>query len=83
MEDFLRILLQSLVTTAWVVMLGRVLMSWIDPGFERPIGQFLYSLTEPFLAPIRKVLPQSGQFDFSPLVLLLGLGLLMRVTWVL
>jgi YggT family protein len=80
-EDFIRILFQSLVTTAWVVMLGRVLMSWIDPGFEKPIGQFLYSLTEPFLAPIRNVLPQSGNFDFSPLVLLIGLGLLMRMSW--
>jgi len=80
MEDFIGILLQSLVTTAWVVMLGRVLMSWIDPRFEKPLGQFLYSLTEPFLAPIRKVLPQTGQFDFSPLVLLVGLGLLMRMT---
>ena len=80
MADFIGILLQSLVTTAWVVMLGRVLMSWIDPRFEKPLGQFLYSLTEPFLAPIRKVLPQTGQFDFSPLVLLVGLGLLMRMT---
>ena len=35
MEDFLRILLQSLVTTAWIVVLGRVLMSWIDPQFEK------------------------------------------------
>ena len=79
MEDFLRILLQSLVTTAWLVVLGRVLMSWIDPRFEKPLGQFLFSLTEPFLAPIRKVLPGGGAFDFSPLVLLIGLGLLMRM----
>ena len=81
MQDFMGFLLQSLVTTAWIVMLGRVLMSWIDPRFEKPLGQFLYSLTEPFLAPIRKVLPQSGTFDFSPLVLLIGLGLLMRMSW--
>ena len=81
MEDFLTILLQSLVTTAWVVVLGRVLMSWVDPRFEKPLGQFLYSLTEPFLAPIRNILPQAGMFDFSPLVLLIGLGLLMRITW--
>jgi len=80
-QDFLTILLQSLVTTAWVVMLGRVLMSWIDPQFQKPLGQFLFSLTEPFLAPIRKVMPQAGMFDFSPLVLLIGLGLLMRMTW--
>jgi YggT family protein len=80
-DDFLRLLLQSLVTAAWLVVLGRVLMSWIDPRYERPLGQFLYSLTEPFLAPLRRVLPQAGAFDLSPLVLLLGLGLLMRVTW--
>ena len=79
--SFLAILLQSLVTTAWIIVLGRVLMSWIDPQFQRPISQFLYSLTEPFLAPIRNILPQSGTFDFSPLVLLIGLGLLMRMTW--
>jgi YggT family protein len=83
MEDFLRILMQALVTAAWVMVLGRVLLSWIDPGFERPLGQFVYSLTEPFLAPIRKVLPQSGSLDWSPLVLLLLLGLLMRMTWML
>lgn len=83
MEDFLRILMQTLVTAAWVVVLGRVIVSWIDPGFERPLGQFVHSLTEPFLAPIRKVLPQSGSLDWSPLVLLLLLGLLMRMTWML
>ena len=83
MEDFLQFLLQSLATNAWLVVLGRVLMSWVDPQFQKPIGQFLYSLTEPFLAPIRNILPQAGMFDFSPLVLLIGLGLLMRVTWAL
>jgi len=76
---FVVLILQSLVVTAWLVVLGRVLMSWIDPRFEKPLGQFLYSLTEPFLAPIRNILPSTGMFDFSPLILLLGLGLLMRV----
>ena len=79
MGGFVTVLLQSLVVTAWLVVLGRVLMSWVDPRFEKPLGQFLFSLTEPFLAPIRRVLPQTGMFDFSPLVLLIGLGLLMRV----
>jgi YggT family protein len=79
MGQFITLLLQSLVITAWLVVLGRVLMSWVDPRFEKPLGQFLYSLTEPFLAPIRRVLPQTGMFDFSPLVLLIGLGLLMRM----
>jgi len=76
---FIVILLQSLIVTAWLLVLGRVFMSWIDPRFERPLSQFVYSLTEPVLAPIRNVLPRTGMLDLSPLVLLLGLGLLMRV----
>ena len=80
---FVMLLLQSLVITAWLVVLGRVLMSWIDPQFQRPLGQFLYGLTEPFLAPLRNVLPKAGMLDLSPLVLLLGLGLLMRMILVL
>lgn len=77
--SFIPFLLQGLVVTAWVIVLGRVLFSWIDPTFQKPLGQFLFSMTEPFLAPIRKALPKSGNFDFSALILLLGLGMLMRV----
>jgi YggT family protein len=76
---FILILIQSLVVTAWLVLLIRVLMSWIDPQFQKPISQFVYSLTEPVLAPLRNVLPKAGMFDLSPLVLLLGLGFVMRV----
>jgi YggT family protein len=75
---FVVLLFQSFFVAAWLIVLGRVLMSWLDPRFERPVSQFLYSLTEPFLAPIRRVLPQTGMFDFSPIILLLGLGILMR-----
>lgn len=73
------ILLQSMFVTAWLVVLGRVFMSWIDPQGARPISQFLYRLTEPFLAPLRNVLPRTGQLDLSPLVLLIGLGFVMRI----
>ena len=76
---FVVIILQALVVAVWIGVLGRVLMSWIDPGASRPVSQFLYRITEPMLAPIRNVLPRTGQLDFSPLVLLFGLGLLMRV----
>ena len=74
--------IQSLVLLAWLVVLGRVLMSWIDPGFERPISRSLYRLTEPVLAPVRRALPRTGSLDLSPLVVLLGLGILMRVVQV-
>ncbi|MCQ8278009.1 YggT family protein [Acetobacteraceae bacterium KSS8] len=39
----------------------------------RGIGEFLYRATEPVLAPVRRVLPQFGNVDLSPLVVLLAL----------
>jgi YggT family protein len=76
------IAMQSLVLLAWLVVLGRVLMSWIDPAVQRPISRTLYRWTEPVLAPVRRVLPKTGSLDLSPLVVLLGLGILLRVVQV-
>jgi YggT family protein len=70
---------QSLVLVLWLLVLGRVLVSWVDPQGRNTISQYLVGMTEPLLAPIRRVLPQAGMFDWSPLVLMLGLGFLLRV----
>ena len=51
----------------------------VDPRYERPLGRFVYSVTEPLLAPIRRVLPSTGALDLSPLILLLALGLILRI----
>ena len=66
--QFLRVFVQFLVLAFWLVLLGRVLMSWVNPRFEGAVGRFLYETTEPILAPIRRVLPQTGMIDFSPIV---------------
>ena len=79
MTDFLRVFFQLLVTVLWLMVIGRVLLSWINPRFEGPVARFLYDTTEPLLAPIRRFLPQTGMFDLAPLVLVLALGILLRV----
>ena len=79
MSGFITYIAQALLISAWLILLGRVLMSWVDPTFSRPMGQFLFSITEPVLAPIRRFLPQAGMFDFSPLILLLVLSVLIRL----
>ena len=43
------------------------------------IGDFLYRITEPALRPIRRVLPNLGGMDVSPIVLILGLFFLNRI----
>jgi len=79
MPEFLAVFFRFFIIALWLVVLGRVLVSWVDPQFGNPVSRFLFETTEPLLAPVRKVMPQTGMFDFAPLVLLLVLGVLMRV----
>ena len=79
MGRFLVVFLQFLIIALNLVLLGRVLMSWVNPRFEGPVGRFLYDTTEPLLGPIRRVLPQTGMVDFSPLVAFLVLTVIAAV----
>ena len=51
-----------------IILLARVLISWFPVDPYNPIVRVLHQLTEPLLAPIRRLLPQTGAIDFSPLV---------------
>lgn len=52
-----------------------VIVSWIQLPPHHPIVSILRTVTEPLLAPIRRVLPDMGGLDLSPLVLLFGIRL--------
>ena len=78
LETFVQNFLRLFVGALWLLILGRVLMSWFDPGRSNGVSRFLIQATEPILAPVRRLLPQSGMFDFSALIVLLILGTLMR-----
>jgi len=79
MPELVAVFLRFFVIALWLVVLGRVLVSWVDPQFGNPISRFLFETTEPLLAPVRRVLPQAGMFDFAPLIVLLLLGVMMRL----
>jgi YggT family protein len=51
-----------------LIILADVLVSYFL-DVVHPIRQFLDSIVQPFLAPIRRLLPATGGLDFSPLVL--------------
>ncbi|HJP90090.1 MAG TPA: YggT family protein [Candidatus Limnocylindrales bacterium] len=70
--------LRFLVIGLWLLILARVILSWVDPGGRGRFSSFVISTTEPILAPIRRALPRAGPFDWSPMVVLIVLGLLMR-----
>ena len=69
-------LLVQLIDLYSLVVLGAVIISWIQLPPTHPVATVLHAMTEPVLGPIRRVLPVMGGLDFSPFVLLLGLQLL-------
>ncbi|MCK6263048.1 YggT family protein [Vibrio sp. ZSDE26] len=74
--DFLFLGLLSLLKAAggllfWVLLI-RAILSWVSQG-RSPIEYVFHQLTEPMLAPIRRILPAMGGFDLSVLVLFIGL----------
>ena len=75
----MRNLVQLVVLVLWVLILGRVVVSWVDPMGRNTISRQLIAMTEPLLAPIRRLLPATGALDLSPLILMLGLSLLLGV----
>ena len=78
MESFVRNFFELFFLALWLLIFGRVIMSFVDPTGRNQISAFLIQATEPILGPVRRLLPQTGMFDFSPLIVLLILGVLWR-----
>lgn len=76
--SFLLNFVQFLLVALWVLVLGRLVMSWIDPGGRHQVSAFLIQATEPLLGPVRRALPTTGAIDWSGLVVLIVLGFLWR-----
>lgn len=65
-------------TVLSIVVLVDVVLSFFMAPYH-PLRQTLDSFVEPMLAPIRRVMPQTGMLDFSPLVLLILIQLIESV----
>ena len=70
----------------WLIIIGAVLSWLVNFNVVNTsnkaiylIGDFLYRITEPALRPIRRILPNMGGIDLSPVVLILGLIFLQMV----
>ncbi|MEP6623876.1 MAG: YggT family protein [Acidimicrobiia bacterium] len=74
----MREILCALITTYLIVLFARAIISWIppSPGALATISRVLFDLTEPVLAPLRRVIPPAGVIDLSFLVLIIGVTIL-------
>jgi YggT family protein len=70
--------LQFLLFALWLLIFGRVIASFVDPGGRHPVSAFVISATEPILGPVRRLLPSTGMIDLSPLIVMLVLSAVVR-----
>jgi len=61
----------------WIIIASALLSFFLPP--YHPVREALDRIVEPFLTPIRRVVPTAGMFDFSPLILLFAIELVSRI----
>ncbi len=63
----------------WIV-IGRAVISWVNPDPYNPIVRFLHNATDPVFDRIRRFLPlQFGGMDFTPIFVLIVIGVLQNI----
>jgi YggT family protein len=67
LEAFINVVAQALVLAIFV----RVIMSWVPVRLPLGLNDLVWNVTEPVLAPIRRLMPIAGGMDFSPFIALL------------
>jgi YggT family protein len=73
-------IIQATILVLTLAIIGRALMSWIpnmDP--RNPIAEFLITITEPILAPLRRVMPRTGMIDLTPMIAIILLQVIGRI----
>jgi YggT family protein len=74
-SDYIGIFLSLLLNILYLAILARVVLSWLPIGIGNPIVRTLHEVTEPVLAPFRRVISRLGMFDLSPVAALLVISL--------
>ena len=63
-----------------LAILARVVLSWVAPNkMDNLLIAIIFQITEPILSPIRKILPSTGTFDFSPIVAIILINIVLSV----
>lgn len=67
---------QFFITMLTWAIVARSLLSWFPIDQSSPLFQLLYRVTEPIIEPIRRVMPNTGMMDLSPMAAIVILILL-------
>lgn len=69
-------LVALLVNIYFFALLAMIILSWVAAGSRHPAIYLLHQITEPVMAPFRKVLPSMGGMDFSPILVFILINIL-------
>jgi YggT family protein len=69
-------LIVLLLNMYFMFLFVQAILSWVGPGVSNPAANILWSLNEPILRPIRRVVPVFSGLDFSPLVAMLAIQII-------
>ena len=79
MADYLRVFVDVLFQILIFAILIDALISWFPIPPTSPIVRILDDITEPILAPLRRVVPRLGMFDITPIVAMFLLEILNNI----
>ncbi len=71
--------IDTVVRLLLFAVLARVVLSWVAPRNTHPAARLVGDLSEPLMAPWRRLLPTLGGLDFSPIVTILALQLIQQL----
>ena len=76
----LGVLINYIGTFLYIAIFARVILTWFPQmSPTNPLVKMVFTITEPILGPIRRLLPRMGMFDLSPVIALILIVIIQRV----
>ena len=73
-------LVEAIGTLLYLIILARILLSWFpNVSRENTVVSFIYFMSEPILAPIRRMLPTTSVFDFAPMLAIILIFIIQEI----
>ncbi|WP_373044669.1 YggT family protein [Vulgatibacter sp.] len=72
------VMVAQFLNLVWIVVLVRVILSWVVRDPENPLVRFVGTLTDPWMRPLSRHLTFGG-LDLSPMVVLIGIRVVQRM----
>jgi YggT family protein len=77
--QILRTTIDMFFNIVLLLILVRIILSWLPQFRHNQIGELVFSLTDPILGPFQRIVPPVGMIDISPMVAIITLAVLREI----